>query len=216
MIMVRLVRESANNGLTGYAVVYRDMASGYQHLLMFANKAEALDAYNELDTLSDQLDNNEIDISDYHYAIEDITNTTEDMAFEIDFRNDIDSNNIYTEPYGTNRKWQIVNPVAVDLYMFESLTEATKKSKKCTGKVIKETPELVKTTIRTARKLFDAGKTVYILPNKVRLGNPWILPFAVNKNSSQGHSLENILDSYSYYNCNKETGNGIAFYKEAE
>ena len=216
MTMVRLVRESVNNGIAGYAVVYRDMASGYQHLLMFATKDEALDAYNELDALSDQLDNGEIDKIDYDYAIEDITNTTEDMAFEIDFRHDVDSNNIYTEPYGTNRKWQIVNPVAVDLYMFESLTEATKKPKKCKRKVITETPELVKTTIATARKLFDAGKTVYLLPNKVRLGNPWILPFAVNKNNSQGHSLENVLDSYSYYNCNKETGNGIAFYKEAE
>lgn len=214
--MVRLVRESVNNGLAGYAVVYRDMASGYQHLLMFTTKDEALDAYNELDALSDQLDNGEIDKIDYDYAIEDITNATEDMAFEIDFRHDVDGNNIYTEPYGTNRKWQIVNPVAVDLYMFESLTEATKKPKKCKRKVITETPELVKTTIATARKLFDAGKTVYLLPNKVRLGNPWILPFAVNKSNSQGHSLENVLDSYSYYNCNKETGNGIAFYKEAE
>jgi hypothetical protein len=100
--------------------------------------------------------------------------------------------------------------------MVRLIREAAKKSKKCTGKVIKETPELVKTTITTARKLFDAGETVYILPNKVRLGNPWILPFAVNKNNSQGHSLENVLDSYSYYNCNKETGNGIAFYKEAK
>lgn len=216
MTMVRVIKESNNVSLAGYAVVYRDMASGYQHLLMFATKDEALDAYNELDALSDQLDNGEIDKIDYDYAIEDITNATEDMAFEVDFRHDIDGNNIYTEPYGTNRKWQIVNPVAVDLYMFESLTESTKKSKKCTGKVIKETPELVKTTITTARKLFDAGETVYILPNKVRLGNPWILPFAVNKNNSQGHSLENVLDSYSYYNCNKETGNGIAFYKEAK
>lgn len=214
--MVRLIRESNNQRLTGYAVVYRDMASGYQHLFMFATEAEALDAYNGLDALSDQLDNGEIDKIDYDYAIEDITNAAEDMAFEIDFRNDIDSNNIYTEPYGTNRKWQIVNPVAVDLYMFESLTEATKKPKKSKRKVITETPELVKTTIATARKLFDAGKTVYLLPNKVRLGNPWILPFAVSKESAQGHSLENILDSYSYYNCNKETGNGIAFYKEAE
>lgn len=81
-------------------------------------------------------------------------------------------------------------------------------------KLKESTPNLVKTTISAARKLFDKGETVYLLPNKVRLGNAWISPFAVNKNNTQGHSLENVLDSYSYYMCNKETGTGIAFYKE--
>lgn len=42
-------------------------------------------------------------------------------------------------------------------------------------KLKESTPNLVKTTISSARKLFDKGETVYLLPNKVRLGNAWIL-----------------------------------------
>lgn len=75
-------------------------------------------------------------------------------------------------------------------------------------------PELVKTTVNTARKLFDNGDTVYLLPNKVKLGNAWIMPFAVSQDTAEGHSFDNIINAYSYYNCNKEVGNGISYYKE--
>ena len=81
-------------------------------------------------------------------------------------------------------------------------------------KLKESTPELVKTTVKTARKLFDNGDTVYLLPNKVRLGNAWILPFAVSQATADGHSFDNIINSYSYYNCNSEVGNGISYYKE--
>lgn len=81
-------------------------------------------------------------------------------------------------------------------------------------KTVKEDKlSLIKITKPTAQKMFTNGETVYLLPNKVRLGNQWILPFAIS--DSTGETFDKILNAYSYYNCNSETGNGIAFYKEA-
>ena len=80
-------------------------------------------------------------------------------------------------------------------------------------KLNEEGLNLVKITKPTAQKLFNAGETVYLLPNKVRLGNEWILPFAIN--DSEGITFDKHINSYAYYNCNKETGTVVAFYKEA-
>ena len=71
--------------------------------------------------------------------------------------------------------------------------------------------ELVKITKPSAEKLFNVGETVYLLPNKVKLGNQWILPFAIN--DSKGMTFDNFINNYAYYNCNKETGTTVAFYK---
>lgn len=79
---------------------------------------------------------------------------------------------------------------------------------------LKEDTTLVKINVTTATKLFNNGETIYLLPNKVRLDNPWIKPFPINISTSQGKSLETILASYSYYNCNNETGKTIAYYRE--
>ena len=71
--------------------------------------------------------------------------------------------------------------------------------------------EFIKITAPTAKKMFANGETVYLLPNKVRLGNAWIPPFAIN--DADGITFDKHINAYKYYNCNKETGNGIAYYK---
>ena len=38
-----------------------------------------------------------------------------------------------------------------------------------------------KINITTARKLFNKGEKIYVLPNKVALGNPWISPSSIEK-----------------------------------
>ena len=38
-----------------------------------------------------------------------------------------------------------------------------------------------KINITTARKLFNKGEKIYVLPNKVALGNPWISPSLIEK-----------------------------------
>ena len=38
-----------------------------------------------------------------------------------------------------------------------------------------------KINIATARKLFNKGEKIYVLPNKVALGNPWVSPSSIEK-----------------------------------
>lgn len=232
--MIKRIKESVKPRISGFAVNYRDMGSGKHHLIKFMSKNDAVRVYNALEEIADQFNEGFIDADTYYGAVDELLTSGIDTEYEIHFRRDIDNNNVYTSPYDINgfkqgdvpTYWKIVNPTAVDLYVYESLREGKKKtSKKSVKKTAKkssckeqtlmeDSSNLVKITINTARKLFDAGETVYLLPNKVRLGNAWIFPFAVNTNNSSGHSFDNIINSYSYYNCNKEVGNSVAFYKE--
>ena len=232
--MVRRIVENVNKRLAGYAVDYRDMGGAHHHLLKFKTEAAALDAYNKLIEACQDLDLGDIDEEVYYNIIDEVNTLALDAEYEIDFRRKVDKDNVYESPYDSKGRkegeyptyWKIVNPVAVDLEIFESLTEGKKKTAKKTTKkptkknsckeqkLMEDSTNLVKITNKTARKLFDAGETIFLLPNKVRLGNAWIFPFAVNSNNSGGHSFDNIIDSYSYYNCNKEVGNSVAFYKE--
>lgn len=70
-----------------------------------------------------------------------------------------------------------------------------------------------KITRPTARKLFEAGEKIYLLPCKVRLGNPWINPMRASKNEDT-NSFDNIVSLYEYWNCGFELGKRVAFYKE--
>ena len=76
-----------------------------------------------------------------------------------------------------------------------------------------EEGSFAKITSNTAKKMFANGETIYLLPSKVRLGNAWILPFAIS--DAEGRTFDQYVNEYKYYNCNKETGTAVAFYKFA-
>ena len=65
----------------------------------------------------------------------------------------------------------------------------------------------------TARRLFESGERIYLLPCKVRLGNPWINPMRASKNEDT-NSFDNIVSLYEYWNCGSELGKRVSFYKE--
>lgn len=67
-----------------------------------------------------------------------------------------------------------------------------------------------KVNVNTARKMFDAENTVYLLPNKVRLGSVWIQPCAIDNKCEE--SFDSHVNAYRYYNCNNEVGNSVAYY----
>lgn len=69
----------------------------------------------------------------------------------------------------------------------------------------------LKVTKRTAIKLFNEGTSIYLLPNKVRLGNIWIKPAEIN--NKHNDSLDSLVNAYAYYNCNSELGNKVSFYR---
>lgn len=68
-----------------------------------------------------------------------------------------------------------------------------------------------------ARKLFNNGTPVYILPCKVRLDNAWIKPAMIVNNGSFNDSFDTIVNAFHYYNCQyNETGKYASYYfKEA-
>ena len=62
-----------------------------------------------------------------------------------------------------------------------------------------------------AKNLYYAGITVYLLPNKMRLGNAWLQPYAISilRNNAD---FESILNEFRVYNCTNETGTDIHYY----
>lgn len=75
--------------------------------------------------------------------------------------------------------------------------------------------EYKKINKQKARRLYEEGKTIYLLPCKVRLNNLWIVPFPINK--KDGSLFDRCVDYYEYYNCQyNETGKYSAYYIEKE
>lgn len=73
--------------------------------------------------------------------------------------------------------------------------------------------------IRTAKKLFIQGKTIYIISSKMKPFNVWAPICPINHNTDQIEPAEaqfaQITNSYQYYNCTPETGKSIKFYTPA-
>lgn len=64
-----------------------------------------------------------------------------------------------------------------------------------------------------ARKEFEKGSEVYLLPCKVRLDNMWIKPHLMTKEVK----FDSFMATYSYYNCqDKDLGLYPAFFKKKE
>lgn len=65
-----------------------------------------------------------------------------------------------------------------------------------------------------ARAAYDKGLTVLFCPVNLRPFGAWRLDMKINKSfwSCDGLSFESVLDSFEYYNCDKETGKYAAFY----
>ena len=67
-----------------------------------------------------------------------------------------------------------------------------------------------KITKTQARKMHAKGETVFCLPSNVRPGNKWFGMGEIPLDCD----FDKFTNEYQFYNCNKETGLGIAFYKE--
>lgn len=69
---------------------------------------------------------------------------------------------------------------------------------------------LVKVDKRIARKEYDKGNTIHLLPSKAAPGSMWMTPTPVNKEC--GKSFDALINEYSYYNYTKETGLRVTYY----
>ena len=68
--------------------------------------------------------------------------------------------------------------------------------------------ELKQVNKTVARKLFNKGVTVYILPSNMRLNNTWGKPLDINQEmyDMTVDNFDKIVNSFEYYNCSNETG----------
>lgn len=66
----------------------------------------------------------------------------------------------------------------------------------------------------TARRLFEAGQIIYLVPCRVNPASPWACPAGYRKKTGSARTWAELVNSYTYYNCNTETGRYPAYYIE--
>jgi len=66
-----------------------------------------------------------------------------------------------------------------------------------------------------ARKMYEQGKSLYLLPSKVGfcLNAPFMAPYEISKQSCNNEDFDKIVNTYAYYNCNQELGRTVSYYK---
>lgn len=69
---------------------------------------------------------------------------------------------------------------------------------------------------RRAKREYEAGKTVYLLPANCRLVNPWVSLCPLRKEDElfERDYFDNRVRDYQYYNCNHELGYYPHYYIE--
>ena len=77
-------------------------------------------------------------------------------------------------------------------------------------------------SITTAKKLFEAGAKIRIVPCKINPNNIWGLYADIKKMDSARiqtmddvrycNDFDFIVDNFKHYNCTNETGNYLHFY----
>lgn len=68
-------------------------------------------------------------------------------------------------------------------------------------------------TKRTSRKLFEAGKYIFLMSSNMRFENMWCTPYEVKKDSMQcTENFDYMCNDFMYYNCDYERGKYIHFF----
>ena len=73
---------------------------------------------------------------------------------------------------------------------------------------------MVKIRKDTARKLFNDGKELIIIPCKCAPGGMWLTGFRICKNNLENADFDRLINEFEYYNCNAELGRYTSFYIE--
>lgn len=59
---------------------------------------------------------------------------------------------------------------------------------------------------RTAERMYNNKKTVFLLPCNVSMNSVWVQPFPITQAQNDDQSFMSVVNSYVYYNCIKELG----------
>ena len=71
---------------------------------------------------------------------------------------------------------------------------------------------------RTARKLWDEGREIYLHSSNMRFDNMWqhLMPAGKDYYSFVGYTFDQVCSSYETFNCDNERGRYIHFFVKAE
>lgn len=70
---------------------------------------------------------------------------------------------------------------------------------------------MIKIDKRKARKLYDAGVAIFLIPNNFRVDNNWGIGSYFDNRC--GKTFDALVNEFEYYNCqSKETGKYCSFY----
>lgn len=64
----------------------------------------------------------------------------------------------------------------------------------------------------TARKLYNNGNNIIIVPCKMNPSSPWLNSPTSNNNDNT--DFDTLCNYITYYQCSSETGQRLAFYTE--
>ena len=69
---------------------------------------------------------------------------------------------------------------------------------------------MIKITKGMARKLYNEGKEIMVLPNRINTASP--LAGWIEKPEDNSVSFEQMCNAIHYYNCSPETGMNLVYY----
>lgn len=71
---------------------------------------------------------------------------------------------------------------------------------------------MIKVSKTYARTLYNAGKEIMIIPNKMRTDSFMASWITKPEGGDPTMDFEKLCNAISYYNCSPETGMGLAYY----
>ena len=76
----------------------------------------------------------------------------------------------------------------------------------------------VRVTRKSAKRLFDKSKTIYLIANNVRWNNHWLNPCPICNEDKlyTDCEFEHIVDDFMYYNCNYQFGYKVKYFVKEE
>lgn len=69
---------------------------------------------------------------------------------------------------------------------------------------------MIKITKGMARKLYNSGEEIMIIPNRVRADS--MLASWIRKPEQEEGDFDKLCNAIFYYNCSPETGTNLAYY----
>ena len=73
---------------------------------------------------------------------------------------------------------------------------------------------MVKIRKNTARKLFNEGQELIIIPCNCAPNGAWLTGFRICKTNLENSDFDRLINEFEYYNCNSELGRYTHYYLE--